>query len=368
LHHAAAFETPTLDLAARALGREPGLYSYGRTANPTVEAFERHVAALEGAEAACAAASGMGALAGLFLGLVRPGEKVAAAPDLYGTTAHLLDTLRTFGIEVVTLPIRAAGDASSIPSGTRLVFAEVISNPLLAVTDVRAVSRAAHDAGALAAFDATFATPFHCRPLELGADLVMHSATKFLGGHADLLAGVVAGRSELVAPIRDAVSTFGSTLAPGAAWLALRGLRTLALRMERQAANAAAVAGHLSSHEGVNRVYYPGLAAHASHGAARSCLERGSGAMVSFDLFAGAETRHVEALLDGLDLIRFVASLGDVATTVSHPASTSHRRLTAAELAARGISMATLRLSVGAEAARDLIADLDRGLARARAT
>lgn len=360
LFHASAFETPTVALARRALDGETGLYSYSRTANPTVSAFETAIASLEGAGAACAAASGMGALAGLFLGLVKPGQKVAAAPQLYGTTAHLLGWLRTFGIEVVSLADPGALD------GARLVFAEVVSNPLLEVTDVAALSRRAHDVGALAAFDATFATPYHCRPLELGADLVMHSATKFLGGHSDLLAGVVAGSDDLIGPVREAIGVFGSPLAPGSAWLAMRGLRTLALRMERQSANAAVLAGHLATHADVSRVWYPGLPAHPTHDAACASLRRGFGAMVAFDLVAGASERQVEAFMGALRTVKFVASLGDVATTVSHPASTSHRRLSSDELAGLGISQATIRLSVGAEAAPDIVTDLERGLAAAR--
>lgn len=357
LHHASAFETPTLETVARALDGEPGLYSYGRTANPTVAAFEVAVARLEGAEAACAAASGMGALAATLLGIVRPGELVVTASDLYGTTSRMLDHLGTLGYRVVPLV------GGVLPEGARLVLAEVITNPLLGVTDVAELAGAAHSAGALLLVDSTFATPYHCQPLSLGADLVVHSATKYLGGHGDLLAGVVAGRTELVDQARAAMQRFGAPLAPTAAWLGLRGLRTLALRMERQSANAALVAEHLAGHRSVARVFYPGLRTHPSHAAALRTLERGFGAMVSFELASpGPGNGAAEAFVGRLDTIRFVASLGDVATTVSHPGTTSHRSLSTAARLAQGISDATLRLSVGAEAVDDIIDDLDRGL------
>ena len=359
IFQASAFETPTLELSERALGGEPGLYAYSRVANPTVVALERAVATLEGAEAAVGAASGMGAISATLLSLLGQGDRLVTTAALYGTALRLINShLARLGIEVAHLPLEEA--QAGIPDGTKALYTETISNPLLQVADLPRLAQAAHRAGALLVVDSTFATPYHCRPLEHGADIVIHSATKYLGGHADLIAGVAAGRAELVQGVHGAVRTFGVPASPLASWLALRGLRTLHLRMERSSANAQAVAEWLAKHPKVRSVHYPGLAGHPTHQTACRMLRRGFGGMLSFEVAGGKES--VSRFLTGLRAIRFVASLGDVATTVSYPAVTSHRALTAEGRAALGIGAGLIRISVGIEAVEDIIADLERGL------
>lgn len=367
IQQASAYETPSLDIVARALDGEAGFYSYGRNANPTVAGWERAVAELEGAEAGVAAASGMGVVSGTLLGLLAPGQRLVSTQELYGSTKKLMDTLvASRGVEVRHVPAPMLL-AEGLPPGTDLLYTETLSNPLLAVADLPALAALARAGGALLVVDNTFATPYHCRPLALGADLVLHSASKYLGGHADLIAGLACGRVELVARVRDTVVTLGAPLAPLEAWLALRGLRTLAVRLARQSENAAAVAQQLAAARlpggAVEAVWYPGLAEHPTHAAAVATLTQGYGAMVAFRLAGGRPA--VARFLAALSLIRFAATLGDVSSTVSHPASTSHRGLPPGERQAAGIDEGVLRLSVGLEAVDDIIADLERGLAAA---
>jgi cystathionine beta-lyase/cystathionine gamma-synthase len=366
LYQASAYETPSLDIVARALDGEAGLYSYGRNANPTVAGWERAVAELEGAEAGVAAASGMGVVSGTLFGLLAPGQRLVSTLELYGSTKKLMDSyLASRGVAVQHLPAPVLL-ADGLPPETDLLYTETVSNPLLAVADLPALASLARAGGALLVVDNTFATPYHCRPLTLGADLVLHSASKYLGGHADLIAGVACGRAELVAKVHDTIVTLGAPLAPLEAWLALRGLRTLAVRMARQSENAAAVAEHLAerlANGEVEALWYPGLAEHPTHPAAVASLAHGYGAMVAFRLAGGRPA--VARFLAALRLIRFAATLGDVSTTVSHPATTSHRGLAPAERQAAGIDDGVLRLSVGLEALDDILADLARGLAAA---
>jgi cystathionine beta-lyase/cystathionine gamma-synthase len=259
--------------------------------------------------------------------------------------------------------LEAAAIFADLPEDTAVVLTETISNPLLGVADIPRLAAAAHRVGAKLVVDNTFATPYHCRPLALGADLSIHSATKFLSGHSDLVAGVASGTAGVIAPIRAAIKTFGATLGPFEAWLALRGLRTLHLRMARHAENALAVARFLEAQPAVGAVRYPGLPSHPHHAIAREILMHGCSGMVSFELAGGQPA--VERFLERFRLIRFAASLGDVSTTVSHPATTSHRGLSAEARRAAGIGGGLLRLSVGIEAAGDIVVDLGRGLAAA---
>lgn len=352
------FAQPDLDVLGRALAGAPGLWVYGRSGNPTVAALERAVAALEGAEAAVAAASGMGALAGVLHALAPPGTRVVTTGALYGDTRALLEgPLAAAGVRVEHRTPDAPADP--LPPDTAVVLAEVIANPLLQVADLPAWAAASRAAGARLVVDATFATPCLCRALALGADVVLHSATKYLGGHGDLMLGVVAGPAELMEPVRAAVVLHGAPAGPMEAWLTLRGLRTLHLRMARHAANGLAAARWLAARPDVARVWYPGLPG-PDHGAARRVLAGGYGGMVAFELAGGRPA--VEAFLSGLRMIRFAASLADVATTISVPVLTSHRRMAPEERAAQGITDGVIRLSCGVEAAEDLIADLTRGL------
>jgi len=348
----------------RAAAGEAGHYIYSRYANPTVAAFENAIAALEGAEAAVATSSGMGAISAALMALVKAGDGVATTSALYGNTRGLLDQ-QFAGLGVQVHHHDPAALEAGLPPGTRVLFTESISNPLLAVADVARLAEIARAAGARLVVDNTFATPYHLRPLEHGADLVIHSATKYLGGHGDLMAGVAAGGADVIARVRSNMRALGTNAAPFDAWLALRGLRTLHLRMARHAANARAVAEYLAGHPKVVAVHYPGLPAHPDHAVARRLLRDGFGGMVSFELAGAlAADGHAsfERLLSGFRMIRFAASLADVSTTVSYPVATSHRGQSSADLAAQGITDRLVRLSCGIEAAGDIIADLERGL------
>ncbi len=342
-------------------GMEPG-YFYSRDGNPTTDALAQAVARLEGAEDGIACASGMGATLTALLSATEPGKRIVASRDLYGKSATLLQTL--FAPLGADISFVDSGDTSAWESAlatpARVVFLETITNPLLRVPDLPAISTMAKEAGATVIVDNTFATPYHLRPLELGADLVVHSATKYLGGHNDVTAGVVVGDADRLLAARAHASTMGVNLSPFEAWLTLRGLKTLALRMSRSSANALEVARHLDSHAKVAATHYPGLAKHPDHAVAKHLLENGSGAMVSFEVVNGAE--GASRLFRNLGFIKYAPSLGDVGTTVSHPAKTSHRGIGPIERRAQGISDGLVRLSVGIESSDDVIAELDRAL------
>jgi cystathionine gamma-synthase len=345
-------------------GRLPG-YIYSRDGNPTQAALERVVARLEGAEAGLACASGMSAIAAALLPGLVSGSRIVAASALYGRTATLLTgPLRNLGIESQFVDSEDGAKwegALSRPAAAVLV--ETISNPLLRVPDISRIARLAHGAGARLIVDNTFATPFHCRPLDHGADVVVHSATKFLGGHSDVTNGIVAGSTEFVSKARSTMSTFGAPASPFDCWLVMRGIKTLALRMQRASANAAEIARFLESSPGVAAVYYPALESHPDRNVASTLLRSGCGPMVSFEL-AGGEAA-ASAFVRGLSRIRFAPSLGDVSTTISHPAKTSHRSMGEQARRAAGIAPGLIRLSAGIEHIDDLIVDLERGLAAA---
>jgi cystathionine gamma-synthase len=363
LYITSVFETPTLDDASRAMAGEDGYFIYSRVANPTVAAFESAVAALEGAGAAVATASGMAAMGTALLALLSTGDHVVAARDLYGTTTALLSG------PAARLGLRAdAADATdpaavarAITDRTRVVIVETVSNPLMRVADLPALAEMAHAAGALLLVDASFTSPALSQSLAQGADLVLHSATKYIGGHSDVTAGVVAGSPELIGRLRETRTMFGPACSPLDAWLALRGLKTLALRIERHTANAQRVARFLCAHPKVRRVHYSGVPEAPDYALARRLLPRGTGGMLSFEIDGGAPA--VDRMLASFGMIRFAASLADVGTTVSHPALTSHRALPAEERAALGITDGLVRLSVGIESPDDICADLERGLA-----
>ena len=336
-------------------------YMYGRYGLPNHTALERAVAALEGAEAAVACASGMGAIAAALLAALSGGGKVAAAREVYGGTYGLLEELGRFGVGTTWV------DAGNIPEveaalgeGCRLLLVETLSNPLVRVADLPALAAAAHRAGALLLVDNTFATPCLCRPLAHGADAVVHSATKFLGGHSDLTAGVLVGTASFIREARRVAMRFGPTLGPHDAWLAVRGMKTLSLRMARSCENALALATFLAGHPNVAAVHYPGLPSHPGHPLARRLLMGGFGGVLAFELRGGLEA--ADALVKALRLITLVPSLGGVATTLSHPVKTSHRDLSPAERERLGVRDGLLRLSVGIEDAADLTADLAEAL------
>jgi len=334
---------------------------YGSDGNPNLLALEGTIAALEGAPEAIATSGGMAALASAFLSILRTGDRVVAARELYGNTIRLLDHLARFGIttEFVDATDLAATERA-LAGGARLLLVETISNPRLRVVDLPALARAAHKHDALMLSDNTLAGPYHCRPLAHGLDLVMESATKFLAGHQDIVIGALAGSRDLIEPARTfAVRT---AMVPGAfdAWLTSRSIETLEVRAQREAENALALARWLEGHPKVTRVHYPGLASHSDHAVASRVLERGYGGVVSFELDGGVKA--VNALLAGLHSIPLVLSFGGVQTTLSHPAKSSHRGLDAATRQALGIHDGLLRMSVGVEALADLQADLDAAL------
>ncbi|HTX56073.1 MAG TPA: aminotransferase class I/II-fold pyridoxal phosphate-dependent enzyme [Candidatus Acidoferrales bacterium] len=335
---------------------------YTRYGNPNHGAVERILAALERGEAAMVSASGMGAIASTAVALTSSGAHVVAQRMIYdGTRALLRDVLSRFGVEVTFVDQHdPAAFAKAMRPSTRLVMLESPSNPLLGITDVGAVARIAHEIGALVTIDSTIATPINQRPLELGADVVLHSATKYLGGHSDLIAGVVVSSRELVARIWETHHILGATLGPFEAWLLLRGLRTLEMRVERHNANALAVARAMSEHPRVARVYYPGLESHPGHAVARHQM-RGFGGLVSLEIDGSFE--DARRVIDRLALFHSAASLGGVESLVAQPATMWPNSSASADARAMGIIPSLLRLSIGVERAEDLIADLERALA-----
>lgn len=342
-------------------GREPG-FVYGRYGTPNHAMLEGMVAALEGGEAAVACASGMGATTALILGLFRRGDHLVAARDLYGSTTALFDDeVGRLGIEVSFVD---AADPERVVAAltpkTRAVFVEALSNPLLRLVDIEALAARLSGRGVELIVDSSLASPAVLKPVGLGAGVVLHSATKFISGHGDVTAGVMVGARAVVERVRAATIRVGTNLSPFDAWLATRGLRTLHVRLERQCANALALARFLEGCPEVARVYYPGLPSHPQHGLAARLFKNGAGAMLSFDLGGGAPA--VERLMKGLRLIEFAPSFGDVATTWSYPARTSHRRISDAAKAEIGIGPGLVRLSVGIEAVEDLMEDLDQAL------
>lgn len=366
IFQASVFAIPDLESLDRAFEGEPGYYAYSRASNPTVRAFETAIARLEGAEDALACASGMGAISAAVLGLVSAGDRILSTDTIYGNTRSLFDGLLSqWGFRVEHRPL-AEVEAAGPPAGTRLLYTEPLSNPTLVAADLPRLAELAHRVGAKLVVDNTFASPYHCRPLELGADLVVHSATKYLGGHGDLIAGVLAGPAESVAAARAVMRSLGLNLAPQEAWLALRGLRSLHLRMARHAENGQRVAEWLQGRPELERIHYPGLPDHPTHAAAARSMHRGFGGMLAFALpedGPGGGRGACERFLAGLSMIRHAPSLADVGTTVSLPAFSSHRGLGADQRRAQGIGDGLVRLSCGIESAEDIIQDLTRGLA-----
>jgi cystathionine beta-lyase/cystathionine gamma-synthase len=335
-------------------------FDYSRTANPTRQALEECLASLEGAEHGLAFSSGMGAIT-TVLHLLSPGDRVVAVNDLYGGTHRIFTRVyEPKGYRFELLPVDAvnAGLAGALDESTRMVWIESPTNPLMNVVDIRAAAKAASAAGALCVVDNTFATPFLQRPLELGADLVVHSTTKYLGGHSDVVGGFVATSDPLLAErLAFLQNSLGAVPGPFDSWLVLRGLKTLALRMRQHCANAARVAGWLGEHPGVERVRYPGLPSHPQHELARRQMDD-FGGMVSFEL-AGSE-EDARRVLAATRIWKLGESLGGVESLIEHPGLMTHATLADSPLALPGN---LIRLSVGIESVDDLIADLDQALA-----
>jgi methionine-gamma-lyase len=343
-------------------------YAYSRISNPTSSALGGAYAELAGGEAGVALASGMGAIHAALASQLKAGDRVVAPLAAYGSTrTQLVDTFARFGVRVdfADLTDNAAAAAAISAAPTRVVYAETIANPTTVVTDHGTIARLAHEHGASYIVDNTFASPYVCRPLELGADLVVESATKFLSGHSDVIAGVVAGRADLIAKVEKVQVDTGATLGPFDAFLVLRGILTLAVRVERHARTAAALAAWLERQDGVLRVLYPGLPSHPQHDVATRQFRPGvAGGMLAFEVVGGRDGGR--AIIDSLTLTELTASLGSVHTMVVHPPSTSQRQMTEAELAEAGITTGLLRVSVGLEDLEDLQDDFARALAVAR--
>ncbi len=346
--------------AARFSGEEEGNV-YSRFTNPTVAAFQSRLAALEGAESCVATASGMSAILSLVMALCSAGDHIVASSGLFGATQQLLGNIMTrFGVQT-TFVSQTSVDAweAAIRPETRLFFLETPSNPLTEISDVSALVEVAHARGILVAVDNCFCTPVLQRPLDLGADLVVHSATKFLDGQGRVLGGAVAGTKTLVDEVLKFLRTAGPTLSAFNAWVLLKGMETLKIRLEAQSANALELARWLESHPRVARVYYPGLESHPQFELAGR-QQKSGGAIVAFEVKgARAEAWKV---VDNCRLLSITANLGDTKTTLTHPASTTHGRITPEQRAASGITEGLLRISVGLEAVSDLQNDLETGL------
>jgi cystathionine gamma-synthase len=359
--HSVAFGYQDLDeWVAVALGEQPG-HIYSRNTNPTVQAFEEKVRQLEGAEAAVAFASGMAAISNSLFTLLSPGDRLVSVKDTYGGTNQIFtEFLPRFQIEVVlceTTDHEAIEEA--IAQGCKVLYLESPTNPTLKVLHLARLAAAGHKVGATVIVDNTFATPINSNPLGLGADLVIHSATKFLGGHADALGGVVCGTAELVQQIYHFREINGAVLDPNAAYLLLRGLKTLHLRIRQQNESANRIAHFLQSHPRVEKVMYPGLESHENHAIAAEQM-RGFGGVLSFAPKGGFAA--VRALLPHLRYAHAAANLGAVETVVGPPATTSHVEVSPEQRAAMGIPEGLIRYSVGIEDVEDLIADLEQAL------
>ena len=348
--------------AARRFSGEEAGNVYSRFSNPTVSAFEQRLAALEGAEACVATASGMSAIMALVLAHLKQGDHIVTANSLFGATVQLFNNiLARCGITVSYVPLNdpAAWEAAITPQ-TRLFFLETPSNPLTELADIAALSAIAKAHDILLAVDNCFCTPILQRPLALGADLVVHSATKYIDGQGRVLGGAVCGPKHLTDEVFKYLRTAGPTLSAFNAWVLLKGLETLQLRMHAQSAAALELAQWLLAHPKVARVHYPGLPSHPQHALAQRQQASG-GAVVSFEVRGARE--EAWTVVDQCRLLSITANLGDTKTTITHPASTTHGRISAEARAAAGISEGLLRVAVGLEAVADLQADLDRGLA-----
>ncbi|MEW5891871.1 MAG: O-succinylhomoserine sulfhydrylase [Pseudomonadota bacterium] len=348
--------------AARFSGAEPGNI-YARFTNPTVTMFEQRLAALEGAERCVAFASGMAAILGSVMGLMRAGEHIVASRSIFGSTVQLFSNiLGRFGIETSYVsPTDPEEWRRAVKPNTRLFFVESPSNPLTEVSDIAALARIAHESGAWLAVDNCFCSPALQQPLKLGADIIIHSATKYLDGQGRVLGGAVLGKKELMEGVYTFLRTAGPTLSAFNAWVLLKGLETLNLRMDAHSRHALELASWLEAHPKVSRVLYPGLPSHPQHALAMKQQKTGGG-IVAFEVVGGKEGAW--QVIDSTRLMSITANLGDAKTTITHPASTTHSRMTPEQRAAAGIGDGLIRIAVGLEAVSDLKADLARGLDR----
>jgi O-succinylhomoserine sulfhydrylase len=372
LYLTSSFVQPDAATAARRFANEEEGYIYSRFTNPTVTSMELRLAAMEGTEACIGTSSGMGAILLMCLGLLKSGDHVICSQSVFGSTIKLIGSeFAKFGVESTFVSqTDVAQWQAAVKPNTKLLFAETPTNPLTEVCDIRALARIAHAAGALLAVDNCFCSPVLSQPAKLGADLIIHSGTKYLDGQGRVIAGAICGPKKLIdEKLVPIMRSAGMTLSPFNAWVVLKGLETLTIRMQAQSANALALASWLEAQTGVARVYYPGLTSHPQHALAmqqQTLNGQGcGGAVVAFDLKGdGAEKVRKNAfhVIDSTQVCSITANLGDTKTTITHPATTSHGRLTEAQRQAAGIGQGLIRVAVGLEHIDDLKADLARGL------
>ena len=368
LYLTSSFVQPDAETCAHNFANPADGYTYTRTGNPTVSSFEQRLAALEGAEAAVATASGMSAILLLCMGLLKAGDHIVCSRSMFGSTIRLLGMdMARFGIEATFVPqTDLAAWRAAIRPNTKLLFAETPTNPLTDLCDIAALAELAHATGTLLAVDNCFATPVLQRPLALGADIVVHSGTKFLDGQGRVMGGALCASRKLVdESFNPVVRTAGMVLSPFNAWVLLKGLETLALRVKAQSASALQLAQWLEQQPLVERVFYPGLPSHPQHALAMRQMGGIGGSVVSFAVrSADAQQGRARAfaLIDHTQLCSITSNLGDVKTTITHPASTSHGRLTEDQRQAAGIGQGLIRVAVGLEHMDDIQADLARGL------
>ncbi len=363
-----SFTQPDCATAARRFAGEEDGYIYSRFTNPTVASMEQRLAALEGTEACIATASGMGAILLLCMGLLKAGDHVVCSRSVFGSTIKLIaGEFGKFGVESTFVSQTDLSEwKQAIRPSTKLLFAETPTNPLTEVCDIRALADIAHAAGAVLAVDNCFCTPALQKPAALGADVIVHSGTKYLDGQGRVIAGALCAPQAMVKDkFIPVMRSAGITLSPFNAWVVLKGLETLGIRMEAQSARALALARWLEAHPRVARVYYPGLESHPQHALAMQQQRGLGGAVVSFDV-KGANPEELRAnawrVIDATQLMSVTANLGDVKTIITHPASTSHGRLTEDQRQAAGIAQGLIRVAVGLEHLGDLQTDLTRGL------
>lgn len=368
LYLTSSFVQPDAATAARRFAGEEDGYIYSRFSNPTVASFEQRLAALEGTEAAIGTASGMAAILLLCMGLLKAGDHIICSQSVFGSTIKLIGgEFAKFGVQssFVSQTDVAAWRAAVQPN-TKLLFAETPTNPLTEVCDIAALAHVAHDADALLAVDNCFCSPSLQQPVKLGADLVIHSGTKYLDGQGRVVAGAICGPKQLIEErFVPVMRSAGMSLSAFNAWVVLKGLETLAIRMEAQSRRALDIATWLEIHPKVARVYYPGLASHPQHALAMAQQSGQGGAVLSFDVVGDdpqVSRRNAFHVIDSTRVCSITANLGDTKTTITHPASTSHGRLTEAQRQAAGIQQGLVRVAVGLEAVTDLKTDLARGL------
>jgi O-succinylhomoserine sulfhydrylase len=365
-HSEAMFLTSsfTFDNAAQAarrfIGEEPGNI-YARFTNPTTSMFEERLAALEGAEQCVATASGMAAILSCCMGLLQAGDHIVASRSMFGSTINLFNNyFKKFGVETSYVSATDVAEwQAAVRPNTKLFFLETPSNPLTEISDIAAIAAVAKGCGALLAVDNCFCTPILQRPLELGADIVIHSATKYIDGQGRVLGGAVLGSKKLMEPVYGFLRTAGPTMSAFNAWVFLKGLETLKLRMDAHSANALHLAQWLEQQPNVARVYYPGLSSHPQHALAMKQQKTGGG-IVAFEVKGGREAAW--KVIDNTKLLSITANLGDTKTTITHPATTTHARITPEARAAAGITEGLIRIAVGLEAVVDIQNDIARGL------